>query len=401
MNKSISLGLTITLMAISAAITFIISTSYSMNIYNDLVADVQERAEMYQKLEQIDTYVRAYYDGTIDEDKLIEALANGYISIIEDADASYLTSREYTLFREHLSGTHLGIGIYTKEEGGYPVVTEVLANSPASTAGIAVGESIIEINGQSCLELGYAAAYDLLRSAAGTPLELTLQTGGLDRKTVVSTIQMTTATVSSRKIGDLGYIKITQFNQKTYQQFMASYSAMMSQGAKGLIIDVRNSQSHYFDPAVNILAALMPIDTSVAVKVSKDGSESVYETANGSRAATVPITVLVNSRTTGASELFAVSLKDSYGAAVVGTTTSGDGDLFETYPLYDGTAIVLPIATLKTVNYEFDGVGVKPDYDVAVVYDDTNEELSKLDEITDAALKRAIEVVTSQIPAEE
>lgn len=401
MNKKISLGLTITLMAIAAAITFIISTSYSMNIYNSLVADVQERAEMYQKLEQIDTYVRAYYDGTIDEDKLIEALANGYISIIEDTDAAYLTAREYTLFREHMNGTHLGIGVYTKEEGGYPVVTEVLPNSPASTVNISVGESIIEINGKGCLELGYAEACELLRSAAGTPLELTLRLGGVDRKAVVSTIQMTIATVSSKRIDDLGYIKITQFNEKTYQHFMASYSAMMSQGCTGLIIDLRNNQGHMFDPAVNILGALLPIDTAVAVKISKDGSESVYETANGSNTANVPITVLVNSRTSGASELFAASLKSSMGAALVGTTTAGDCDYFETYSLYDGTAIILPIATLKAVNIDIENVGVKPDYEVPVAYDDTDAELAGLDAASDTALKRAIEVVTSQIPSIE
>ena len=67
MNRKIPLGLTVALMAIAAAITFIISTSYTMNLFNGLVADVQQRAEMYQKLEQIDAYVRAYYDGTIDE----------------------------------------------------------------------------------------------------------------------------------------------------------------------------------------------------------------------------------------------------------------------------------------------------------------------------------------------
>ena len=71
MSKKISIGLAISLMAISAAITFIISTSYSMSLYNSLIADVQQRAEMYTKLEQIDTYVRSYYDGTIDEDQLI------------------------------------------------------------------------------------------------------------------------------------------------------------------------------------------------------------------------------------------------------------------------------------------------------------------------------------------
>ena len=105
-------------MAIAAAITFIISTSYSMSLYDDLVADVQQRAEMYTKLEQIDTYVRAYYDGSINEDELIESLANAYISVLGNAEAKYYDESEYTLYKEHLSGTHLGIGIYAEEVGG-------------------------------------------------------------------------------------------------------------------------------------------------------------------------------------------------------------------------------------------------------------------------------------------
>lgn len=400
MNRKIPLGLTIALMAIAAAITFIISTSYTMNIFNNLVADVQQRAEMYQKLDQIDSYVRTYYDGEIDEDKLIEALANGYISTIEDSKAQYFTARQYAVYREHLSGTHLGIGVYTFEDGGYPTVGEVIANSPASTAGISVGESIIEINGKSALELGYDAAYELLRSPAGTQLELTIRSGGVDRTAVVSTIQMTVATVGTKVFdGGVGYIKISEFNEKTYQQFMAAYSSLISQGITSLIIDLRNNSGELFDSAINILGALLPQGSDIAISIGKDGAESVYDTASGTRVPNIPLCVLINSRTSGPAELFAASLNDFLSASTVGTATAGEGDLFESYPLYDGTAIVLPISTLRSHNHEIEGVGIKPDYEVAIAYDDTDGELALMDETADQTLKRGIEIVTSRTPA--
>ena len=400
MNRKIPLGLTIALMAIAAAITFIISTSYSMSIFNKLVADVQQRAEMYQKLEQIDAYVRQYYDGTIDEDKLIEALANGYISIIEDADARYLTAREYSLYREAQSGTHIGIGVYTYEDGGYPAVRQVLSNSPASAAGISVGESIVEINGQSALDLGYDAAESLLRSNSGTQLELTVRSSGEDRTVIVSTTQMNIATVESTLYGNVGRLKISGFSEKTFQQFSSAYSSFSSQGIKGLIIDLRNNDSELFDPAINILSAILPSGSNTAIKIDRSGAESVYEKAAGSMTINLPICVIVNSRTSGPAELFAAALKDYLGASVVGAGTSGSADLFESYPLYDGTAIVLPTATLRTDNIEISGVGIKPDYEAATAFDDTDEQLALLNENDDPALKRALEIVTSLIPAE-
>ena len=399
MNRKIPLGLTIALMAIAAAITFIISTSYTMNIFNGLVADVQQRAEMYQKLEQIDAYVRAYYDGTIDEDKLIEALANGYISILDDAEAEYMTAQQYTLYREHLSGTHLGIGVYTVEDGGYPSVSEVIANSPASMAGITVGESIIEINGQSALDMGYDQAVELLRSPAGTQLELTIRSNGVDRASVITTVQMTIGTVSMKIFGELGYIKITEFNEKTYQQFMAAYSTLASQGIKGLIIDLRNNGGKLSDAAVNILGSILPEGEQIAISTGRDGTESVYDIATGTRVPETPICVLVNARTSGPGELFAAALADHLASPIVGVTTAGESDLLESYALYDGTAILLPISQLKSTMREIEGVGVKPDYEVPVPYDDTDKELALLEEDADQALRRAVEIVTSQIPA--
>lgn len=382
------------MMAIAAAITFIISTSYSMSIYDGLVADVQQRAEMYTKLEQIDTYVRSYYDGTIDEDALIESLADAYIDVLGSNDAEYYDAFEYTLYREHLSGTHLGIGIYAEEVGGCPQITHVIANSPAAAAGLAVGESIIEINGESVLEMGYDRAYALLRAESGTPLMLTIRSGGVDRSVSVSTIQMTVASVRTDIFGSYGYIQVYEFSEKTYQQFIAAYSMLLSSDVKGIIIDLRNNTGMIFEPVFNLLNVLLPPGSVPYIETELTGESSEADPASGDNAITIPVAILVNSRTSGPAELMAVSLRDGLGSAwVIGSSTAGNAELSEIFDLYDSTAIGIPVATLSTTHTSFSGTGVQPDYEIAMAAD-TPADLIKLDENTDACIKKAIEVIS-------
>ncbi len=393
MNKKISLGLAIALMAIVCALTFIISTSYSLNIYNGLVADVQQRAEMYTKLEQIDTYVRAYYDGDIDEDALIEALAEGYISVLGKDESRYMNTEEYAIYKEHLSGTHRGIGVYCREGGGYPIVTQVLPDSPAASAGIKVGDAIVAIGSDDVGTLGYERAYNLLRSDAGTLLTLTVRSSGVDRKVTVTTMQMSMASVSARLLGDYGYIKIYEFGDKSYQQFTAAYSMLTTSGVKGVVIDLRNNSGLSHDAAANILSAYLPLDSVVAVTEDLEGNESILERATGMHAISVPVTVIVNGSTAGPAELFAAALRDNLGAEIIGTATKGEAAYTEVYTLYDGACILLPVATLSASDTDFAGVGVKPDFEVAMA-EDSNEVLAALDETTDSCLKKALEVLT-------
>ena len=357
-------------MAIAAAITFIISTSYSMNLYNGLVADVQQRAEMYTKLEQIDTYVRAYYNGSINEDKLIESLAQAYISVLGSDSAEYYDAEAYTLYKEHLSGTHLGIGIYADEVGGCPCVTDVLANSPAAMMGVNIGDSIVEINGQSVIEMGYDKAYSMLRAENGTPLTITLRAGGEDRTVDLSTVQMTVASVKTDNFDGYGYIKVYEFSEKTYQQFMAAYSMVF-----------------------NLLNSILPQGSTPYISTALSGEETSADSASGNYNTKRPITVLVNSRTKGPAELLAASLADNCGARIIGSQTAGNAQLRETYALYDNTAISLPIATLKAPQTQFSGTGIKPEYEV-IMLADTEADLIALDSTTDGCIKKAIEVLS-------
>ena len=390
-------------MAIAAAITFIISTSYSMSLYDDLVADVQQRAEMYTKLEQIDTYVRAYYDGSINEDELIESLANAYISVLGNAEAKYYDESEYTLYKEHLSGTHLGIGIYAEEVGGYPCITDVIANSPAANAGINIGESIVAINGTSVLELGYDNAYAMLRAESGTPLTLTLRRDGVDRTVSLSTVQMTVASVRAETYGDpdtygiFGYIQVYELSEKTYQQFMAAYSMLRSSNVSGIIIDLRNNAGMIFEPVFNLLNVLLPEDAIPYVETELTGQITQADAADGGQAPQVPMAVLVNSRTSGPAELFAASLKDNLGASVVGSSSAGKAQLPEIFDLYDSTAISLPVATVSGPTTALADTGIKPDYEV-VMAADTAQDLKTLDADTDLCIKKALEVLYQLAP---
>lgn len=387
-NKKVSLGITISLMAIAAAITFIITSSYSMSLYNTLIPDVQERAGMYKKLEQIDSCVRGYYNGTIDEDKLIESLAEAYISVLGSNQAKYYNADEYALYKERLSGTHLGIGVYVNEVGGFPQITQIIPNSPAANAGISVGESIVAVNNAGVSELGYERACSMLRAENGTPISITLRTDGEDRTITLNSVQMTVASVRTDYIDGYGYIEVMEFSEKTYQQFIASYSMLMSyDDIKGIVIDLRNNSGLIFDPVFNLLNTILPSGSVPYIATGLSGEDVSAEPCAGTNTPKVPIALLVNSKTSGPAELFAASMRDNAKAVIVGSTTDGNAVLFEIYNLYDNAAISLPISILRGSQTQFSGVGIKPDYDVS------SSDTFKLIQ-DDPCYKKAIEILS-------
>lgn len=395
MNKKISVGIAIALMAVVAAITFIISTGYSMTLYNSLVADVQQRAEMYTKLEQIDAYVRTYYNGKIDEDDLVEALADAYVDILGDDYSKYYNETEYTLYKEHLSGTHLGIGAYFEEIGGYPQIIDVIANSPAEGAGIAIGESIVEINGKSVLEMGYETASALLTTEAGTPLVLKIRSLGADRTVSVSTVKMTIASVKTAIYNDYGYIKIHEFSEKTFQQFNAAYTMLKSNGVKGIILDLRNNQGMIYEPVFNLLNELLPEGTVCYTKTDFSNTQITVSSTSGNWVVDIPLVCIINSRTSGPAELLVASLRDGVGASVVGATSGGNAQYTQIYSLYDNTAVSLPSHTLQSEKTSYNGVGIKPDFEILMT-NDTNKDLLGYTEQTDGCIRKSLEILSQK-----
>ena len=395
MNKKISVGITISLVAITAAITFILASFFSLNIFNSKV-NVNEREEINKKIEEIDKYVRANYKGEIDEASLQDAISNGYIDGIDDTYGHYYSSKQYQSEKLSDAGLSVGIGVTVqKEESGYIEIIEVKDNSPASETGLAVGDFIVAINNEDVLSKGYAESVNSVSGEEGTTVKLTIRRDGVDTEYQLVRRKMDIISVTGKMLeNNIGYIKISNFDEKTSEQFKAQLDKLKTDGAKEFIFDVRNNGGGLLDSVEGVLNNLLPAG-DIATATYKDGSKKVIVQSDGQNELKDPIVVLMNSKTASSAELFSAALRDSGQAKLVGVNSYGKGVMQVTKELLDGSAITITVATYETSKTPcYDGVGLKPNFEVALTKEE-EDNFANLDETTDPQLKKAIEVLHS------
>ncbi len=396
MNKKISLGVAICFMAIAAAITFTITMFFSLNVFNSKIANVDEREHLYKKLSEIDTYVRNQYLGDIDEENLLNYVARGYMVGIDDKYAAYMTQEEYKYYQQENEGTLVGIGTTArKDDSGYILIVDVKENSPAEAAGIQAGDLIVKVNDEDILTIGYTQAMSNIKGEEGTKVNLTLRREGEDYSVELTRKNIQSSTVEYRTIGDNGYIKMSNFDETTVDDFKYAVSDLKSQGVKGLIFDVRNNPGGLLDSVADVLDYLLP-EGDLVSETNKKGETKVLCTSDSS-CIELPMVVLVDGETASAAELFAADLRDFKVAELVGQTTYGKGIMQGAFPLEDGSAIKMTIAYFNPHSgVNFNGVGLKPDYEVALT---TEQKLNfdTLDETSDPQLMKAIEVLNAKV----
>ena len=395
MNKRIPLGISIALMALVAAVTFILTTSFSLELYNQKISSVREKAEIYKKLEEIDSYVRANYYGSVVEDSIIEAIAQGYMDVLDDKNAAYYSAEQYKYIKSLKSGAVVGVGIMPENDGGYIKVADLLPNGSAAAAGIQIGEAVVAVNGQDVLSIGYSEACRILNGAGtvtGASITLTVRNSGEDRTVSAVVRETTVATVQAKIIGSIGYIRILDFNDKTYSQFTSAIGMISSNNATGLVIDLRNVSGNNIETVIKILDNLLDAG-DYAYSTDRNGVSSVIGSSDSSPSFKVPTAVIVNSRTNGASELFACAMRDSAGAKLVGSQTAGNSAVVTTYECLDGSAVSFTTAYISTPKTNYEDSGLKPDYEVNLT-NDTKTDIDSLEELTDGQLKKALEVVS-------
>lgn len=395
MNKKISIGATITLIAITAAITFVLTTSFSLDKFNESVADVKERAETYKKLDSISSLISQHALNEPDSNILLDVLSNGYVGTLNDKYARYLTAEEYLKEKQQNNGINVGIGItVSKDEGGYIFINTVMANSPASEAGLKSGELIVSVDGKSLLTEGYANSVAAISGDVGTSVILTVRDQGEDREIAVTRREIEVVSVSVKMIDNIGYIKITEFNSKTLTQFEQALKAVRNSAGEGIIFDLRDNSGGLLSPTLEMLDMLLPNGT-IATATYKGDEVKILGTSDNEEIA-LPMTIIVNQNTASAAELFSAALRDYDKATLVGTTTYGKGVMQETYELSDGSAIVFTTAKFKTIKTpNFDGIGLKPDYEVSL--NNGTEASNPLTNEADTQFRKAIEVTLAKI----
>ena len=366
MNKKISVGMMLTIVILAMTVTFSVTMLLAMRLFDSTVSNVKEKESMYSKIAELDRYVRSNDYYTIDETVLYDTISSGYLVGTGDRYARYYTAEAYTELLDIQNGVLMGIGVeLAQDQTGYAKVLKVYDGSPAQEAGIAAGNYITAIDGEDVKTISGADAIQArLRGEAGTTVNITW----LDSSSTEQSVDLTrsgyiTTTVDYQMTaGNVGYIKIRQFDATTLSELDYAIRSLRSAGAASLIFDLRDNAGGLLDAALNCIDLVCP-EGVMAWAESKDGTREALGSSSGDSVVDLPMVCLVNGNTASAAELFASCLRDMSGARLVGTTTYGKGTI-QSSPqrLSDGSAVVVTVAKLIASNGEsFDGTGLTVD----------------------------------------
>ena len=378
MSKKISLGVAATIAIIAMAVTFSLTMVVSMQMFNTTVSSVKNKERQYNKLSEIDRFVRSREYFSIDEDTLNDRLAAGYMNGIGDKYAVYYTAKEYSEKQAVEKGTLTGIGVAVVNDSssGYARVIRVYDNSPASEAGIQVGCFITAIDDEPTRNITSSARLtSKLLGEEGTTTNITYLTPDRQEQQLslvhsnyrtpsISTTQLTAETC--------GYIRIDAFSTGTASEFKTAVDNLLQQGAACLVFDLRDNTGE------NLNAGLVAADYCVpsgeiAKEQDKDGNITVLRMSDENEI-NVPMVCLVNGSTAGSAELFANALRKMGGATIVGTKTAGKGVvLSDAQSFSDGSAAYITTGLLlDNEDQTWDGTGLTPDIDATLSVDEQN-----------------------------
>uniref|UniRef100_UPI003FEE286C S41 family peptidase n=1 Tax=Gemmiger formicilis TaxID=745368 RepID=UPI003FEE286C len=400
MSKKISLGVAATIAIIAMAVTFSLTMVVSMKMFNTTVSSVKNKERQYNKLSEIDRFVRAGEYFTIDEDTLNDRLAAGYMNGINDKYAVYYTAKEYSEKQSVEKGTLTGIGVAVVNDAssGYARIIRLYDNSPAAEAGMQVGGFITAINDESTRNITSTARLtSKLLGEEGTTTTITYLTPDRQEQqlNLVHSNYKTPSIYTHQMVADTcGYIRIDAFTSGTASEFKAAVDELLQQGANSLVFDLRDNTGE------NLNAALVAADYCVpsgeiAKQQDRDGNVTVLRMSDETEI-NVPIVCLVNGSTAGSAELFANALRKMAGATLVGTQTAGKGVvLSDAQSFSDGSAAYITVGLLldnedQTWNEE----GLRPDIDAALSVDEQNAYYDyTLD--TDPQISKAVNAATA------
>lgn len=400
MSKKISLGVAATIAIIAMAVTFSLTMVVSMKMFNTTVSSVKNKERQYNKLSEIDRFVRAGEYFTIDEDALNDRLAAGYMNGINDKYAVYYTAKEYSEKQSVEKGTLTGIGVAVVNDtsSGYARIIRLYDNSPAAEAGMQVGGFITAINDESTRNITSTARLtSKLLGEEGTTTTITYLTPDRQEQqlNLVHSNYKTPSIYTRQMVADTcGYIRIDAFTSGTASEFKAAVDELLQQGANSLVFDLRDNTGE------NLNAALVAADYCVpsgeiAKQQDRDGNVTVLRMSDETEI-NVPIVCLVNGSTAGSAELFANALRKMAGATLVGTQTAGKGVVMsDAQSFSDGSAAYITVGLLldnedQTWNEE----GLRPDIDAALSVDEQNAYYDyTLD--TDPQISKAVNAATA------
>jgi carboxyl-terminal processing protease len=343
-------------------------------------------AETYRQLSlfgDVFEKVRTDYVEKPEEAKLIESAINGMLASL-DPHSSYMDPKSFRDMQVQTSGQFGGLGIeVTMEEGLVKVVTPI-DETPAARAGIMANDVIVQIEEDQVQGLTLNQAVDKMRGPVNTPVRLKLQRPGQKEPLSVTLTRdiIRIRPVRSRVEGDLGYLRVTQFNEQTYEGLRSAVEKLTTDigpdKLKGFVLDLRNNPGGLLDQAILVSDAFLDRGEIVSTRGRNSDENQRFNAKSGDLTKGKPVVVLINGGSASASEIVAGALQDHKRATLLGTRSFGKGSVQTVIPLGGNGAVRLTTARYYTpAGRSIQAKGIEPDQEVL---QDIPEELKGKDE---------------------
>lgn len=308
----------------------------------------------------------AFVDPQADLGEAAHQALNGLVDGLGDRWSYYLEGEDYVQTQQRRANHYVGIGVTVdpqqREEG--LLVLSVTEGGPAQQAGVVAGDVITAVDGESIAGEGREQGSQRITGEEGTQVELTLLgEDGASRTVTCTRAALQTPSAAGELLeGEIGYLQLTNFYSGAADSFREEVAALLEQGARGLILDLRNNPGGYINELTSILDYLLP-EGPVFQHNPRWGAATVYQ--SDADCVALPVVTLVNANTYSAAELLAAELKEFQGSPVVGERTSGKGYSQITFSLSNGGGLGLSTATYCTgQGNSLIGVGIVPDVEL-------------------------------------
>lgn len=353
-----------------------------MAITNDEYNNYKLIKEKYGKLAELEQYIQEKYYVPVDENELMKGVYKGLFWGIGDPYSAYLSEEEYNNIMISTTGEYQGIGVtIAPDTSGLINVVSPIDGSPAEAAGIRTGDKIISVGGTvydgSTIDQAVAA----MRGKPGTKVDLIILRGNKELEFNVIRANIVMKSVRSEVLdGNIGYIRISSFEEKTAEDFKQHLRNMELKQVKGLVIDLRDNGGGLVDSSIDV-ADLLLDEGVVTYTEDRKGNKDYYKSESGKTS--LPYVVLINGGTASASEIITAAIKDHKGGKIVGTKSYGKGIIQSIEKLSNGDAVKLTVMQyFSPEGNVIHKIGIAPDVEVeALAEDETDKQLEKAIEL--------------------
>lgn len=383
---------------VAIVITFLITFCVTILVYGKylekkgaLIESYTSSEDIADSLNVIRTKLEQEYKGEIDDEKLKESAIKGYVEGLGDDYTEFMTKKDLDDLNSSLSD-YVGIGVYlaeTKDTKESVIIGIIGDDSPAAKVGLKAGDIIKQVNLEDVSGKGVEYVSSKVKGLENTTVKVTVERNDEELTFDIVRQKVKVYEIKSEMLeSNIGYIDFDSFTDTSYDEFKSAYESLKAQGAKSLIVDLRDNTGGYVNSALKIADLFVDKDKTLLITEDKNGNR-VTQKSTTDKEIDIPVVLLVNGYSASASEILTGILKDYNIAKIVGTNTYGKGVIQTIFPnILDG-ALKITVAEYYTPNgNKIHKIGIKPDEEV-----EQNDESTEITKENDTQLKKAIEIL--------